>query len=89
MRSCLTVRLYNNTLSNAFKSMDNHLCIKVIFLGTFFLCTNTVRLHFCISGEDNQVFHSDMVIGKRVFHLYVTTVNTIIYTSTKRFEARL
>ena len=79
MRSCLTVRLYNNTLSNAFKSKDNHLCIKVIFLGTFFLFTNTVRLHFCISGEDKQVFHSDMVIVKRVFRLYVTTVNTIIY----------
>ena len=35
MGSCLTVRSYNNTLSNAFKSMDSHFCTKIIFLGTF------------------------------------------------------
>ena len=35
MRSRLTVRLYNNTLSNAFKSMGSHLCTKIIFLGIF------------------------------------------------------
>ena len=35
MRSRLTVRLYNNTLSNAFKSMVSHLCTKLVFLGTF------------------------------------------------------
>ena len=35
MRSRLTVRLYNNTLSNAFKSMGSRLCTKIIFLGTF------------------------------------------------------
>ena len=36
MRSRLTVRLYNNTLSNAFKSMGSHLCTKIIFLWIFF-----------------------------------------------------
>ena len=35
MRSRLTVRVYNNTLSNAFKSMVSHLCTKLVFLGTF------------------------------------------------------
>ena len=35
MRSRLTVRLHNNTLSNAFKSIGSHFCTKIIFLGTF------------------------------------------------------
>ena len=35
MRSRLTVRLHNNTLSNAFKSIGSHLCTKLVFLGTF------------------------------------------------------
>ena len=34
MRSRLTVRYYNDSLSNAFKSMGSHLCTKIIFLGT-------------------------------------------------------
>ena len=35
MRSRLTVRFYNNTLSNAFKSMGSHLYTKLVFLWTF------------------------------------------------------
>ena len=35
MRSRLTFQQYNNTLSNAFKSMDSHFCTKIIDLGTF------------------------------------------------------
>ena len=35
MRSRLTVRKYNNTLSNAFKSMGSHFSIKIFFLGAF------------------------------------------------------
>ena len=38
MGSRLTVRQYNNTLSNAFKSMGSHLRTNIFFLGTFFLC---------------------------------------------------
>ena len=74
MRSRLTVRLYNNTLSNAFKSMGSHLCTKIIFLWIFFFFTNTMRLLFCISGGDRHVFHGDMIIIIRVFHIYFTTV---------------
>ena len=36
MRSRLSARLYNTTLSNAFKSMGSHLCTKIFFLGTLF-----------------------------------------------------
>ena len=36
MRSRLTVRPYNNTLSNAFTSMGSHLCTKIFFLVTLF-----------------------------------------------------
>ena len=32
-----------------------------------FFFTNTVRLHFCNSDRDKQVFHGDMIIVKRVF----------------------
>ena len=58
MRSRLTVRLYSNTLSNAFKSMGSHLCTKLIFLGTFLslqvLCGYISASH---TGTD-----SDMII---------------------------
>ena len=76
MRSRLTVRLYNNTLSNAFKStcMGSHLCTKIIFLGIIIFFTNTMRLRFCISGGDRHVFHGDMINIIRVFHIYFTTV---------------
>ena len=73
MRSRLTVRLYNNTLSNAFKSMGSHLFTKIIFLGIFFF-TNTMLLRFCISGGARHVFNGDMIIIIRVFHIYFTTV---------------
>ena len=69
MRCRLTVRLYNNTLSNAFKSMESHFLLRDIF---FFI--NTVRLHICISGGDRQGFHGDMIIIIRVFHIYFATV---------------
>ena len=73
-RSRLTVRYYNNTRSNAFKSMGSLLCTKIIFLGTFFF-TNTMLLHICISDGDSQVFHGDMIIVIRVFcHIYFATV---------------
>ena len=36
MRSRLTVRKYNNTQSNAFKTMGSNLSTKAFFLGTFF-----------------------------------------------------
>ena len=36
-------------------------------LRDIFVFTNTMRLHFCISGGDRQSFHSDMIIVKRVF----------------------
>ena len=67
MRSHLTVRKYKNTLSNAFKSMGSLLCTTIITPETFFLFINTMRLHFCISGGDKQVFNSDMIIVKRFF----------------------
>ena len=31
MRSRLTIRYYNNTLSNAFKSIGSHLYTKILF----------------------------------------------------------
>ena len=70
MRSRLTVRWYNNTLSNAFKSMGSHNILRDIF----FFITNTMRLHFCISDRDRQVFHGDIIIVIRVFSYYFTTV---------------
>ena len=73
MRNHLTAQQCNNTLANAFKSMDSHLCTKIIFLGTFFF-TNNMRLHFCISDGDRHVFHGKMIIVIRVFHPYFTTV---------------
>ena len=48
-------------------------------LRDIFVFTNTVRLYFCISDEDRQVFHGDTIIVIRVFffHIYSTTVNAI------------
>ena len=43
-------------------------------LRDIFVFTNTMRLHFCISDGDRQVFHGDMIIVIRVFHIYFITV---------------
>ena len=80
MKSRLTVRLYNNTLSNAFKSMGSHLCTKIFFLGTLFF-TNNMRLHFCISDWDRQGFHVDMIIVILVFIFILPLLNKIIVFS--------
>ena len=81
MRSRLTVRQYNNTLSNTFKSIGSHLFTNIFFLGTLFFFTNAMRLHYCISDGDSQVFHGDMIIVVRVFFLYFTTVKRNIVFS--------
>ena len=67
MRSRLTVRYNNITLSNAFKSMGSHLCTKIFF-------TNAMRLHFGISDGDRQGFDGNMITVIRLFYLYFTTV---------------
>ena len=67
MRSRLDCSIIHYYTINAFKSMDSHLCTKLIFLGTFFFFTNTMRLHFYISDGDRQVFHGDVIIVIRVF----------------------
>ena len=61
MRSCLTVQLYNNTLSNAFNSMGSHLCTTIIFLGTFFLYKYYAVTFLHLNG-DRHVFHGIMII---------------------------
>ena len=33
--------------------------------------TNAMRLHFCISDGDSQVFHGDMIIVIRVFFIFI------------------
>ena len=60
-----------NTLSNAFKSMDSHFCTKIIFLGTFCLY-KYYAVTFLYSDGDRQVFHGDMLIDIRVFFSYLS-----------------
>ena len=71
MRSRFTIRYYNNTLSNAFKSMSSHLCTKILFFRDSFVCTSTMRLHFCISDGERQVFHGDMIIVIPFFFIFI------------------
>ena len=47
---------------------QNGLFIDIVFV------INTVRLLFCIQGGDRQVFHVDMIIIIRGFHIYFTTI---------------
>ena len=56
MRSRLTVRIYNNTLSNAFKSMGSHLCTKIVFLGTFFSLQILCGYIFASQAGTNMFF---------------------------------
>ena len=36
-----------------------------------FVFTNTIRLHFCITDGDRQVFHRDMIIVIRFFFILI------------------
>ena len=40
-------------------------------LTDMFVYTNTMRLYFCISEGDRQVFHVDMIIVIRVFFIFI------------------
>ena len=62
MRSRLTVRYHHNTLSNAFKYWQSF-----VHQNNLLIITNTMRLYFCISDGERQVFHGDMIIVIRVF----------------------
>ena len=74
MRSRLTIRENNYTLSNAFKSMDSHMCTKIVFIGTFF--SLKVLCDYVIASQTGteRFCHGDITIVIRVFHLYFTTV---------------
>ena len=77
MRSRLTVRLYNNTLSNAFKSMGSQLCTKIIFLGTFFSLQILCGYISASQTGTDKFFHVDMIIIIPVFHIYLPLLNEI------------
>ena len=40
-------------------------------LSDIFVFTSTMRLHFCISEGDRQVFHGDMIIVIRFFFIFI------------------
>ena len=40
-------------------------------LRDIFVFTNTMRLYFCISDGDRQVFHGDTIIVIRVFFIFI------------------
>ena len=44
--------------------------------------TNTMRIHFCISEGDRQVFHGDMIIVIRVFFIFILPLlnKTIVFS---------
>ena len=43
-------------------------------LRDIFVFTNTMRLYFCISDGDRQVFHSDTIIVVRVFFIFILSL---------------
>ena len=82
MRSRLTVGQYNNTLSNAFKSMGSHLCTKIIFLGSFLSLQILCGYIPASQTGTDRFFHGDMIIVIRVFFVFILPLlNEIIVFS--------
>ena len=42
-----------------------------ILLRDMFVFTNTMRLYFCMSDGERQVFHGDMIIVIQVFFIFI------------------